>query len=394
MERATPMELSFFYIQNSHLPPPLGSDKAPTTFSKYPFTYISTSNNYSLSSEKFYKIRQIRMHSPSKYYWLLITFKRLLNDVSNQKQYIRTHLKPQLESFLVSNDGSIDEADITKMLHYYAFGVPSIVGEGFCTLRGFPMSPTERACTTLQGALTGIYDDLFDRYTHLDPAVFHKALHNLNLLPKRSSFYQLCHALIEQMLDAVPDINYFHWAADKVYQAQVESLKQHNWNLTEKELLEITLKKGGDSLLFYRSAFGHPLSPEEREAIYSLGGLMQLGNDIFDTYKDLQESVQTLMTSNCDIQKIRKEFSSQLDTCVQMLNSLPYPVKNKHQFIRKLLLGISRCFVCLDQFETLQRKNNGKFIPQKFSRKQLICDMEKPQNLLKSMRYYLQYCNL
>jgi hypothetical protein len=55
-----------------------------------------------------------------------------------------------------------------------------------------------------------------------------------------------------------------------------------------------------------------------------------------------------------------------------------------------MAFGLARCFVCLDQYENLE-KISGTFQPHTYSRQQLICDMEKPKNLLSSFSYFTKY---
>ena len=61
--------------------------------------------------------------------------------------------------------------------------------------------------------------------------------------------------------------------------------------------------------------------------------------------------------------------------------------KNVVRFLDMIMPVVNRGFVCIDQFEKLEKNNNGVFEPKKFSRKQLICDMEKPVNLLRTFVY-------
>lgn len=67
---------------------------------------------------------------------------------------------------------------------------------------------------------------------------------------------------------------------------------------------------------------------------------------------------------------------------------LPYSKARVIQFMEYYTLGvISRCLVCLDQYEALQHNsNNGKFEIDLYSRKELICDMEKFENLMKALK--------
>ena len=91
------------------------------------------------------------------------TYISLLNDEKRQRLYIRNQLFPEIEEAKKTNDGSLDDNDFKKIEQYYGFGVPAILGESFCTLRGSMMTPKERKASTYQGAMTGLFDDFFDK---------------------------------------------------------------------------------------------------------------------------------------------------------------------------------------------------------------------------------------
>ena len=95
------------------------------------------------------------------------TYISLLNDEKRQRLYIRNQLFPEIEEAKKTNDGSLDDNDFKKIEQYYGFGVPAILGESFCTLRGSMMTPKERKASTYQGAMTGLFDDFFDKIDNL-----------------------------------------------------------------------------------------------------------------------------------------------------------------------------------------------------------------------------------
>ncbi len=47
--------------------------------------------------------------------------------------------------------------------------------------------------------------------------------------------------------------------------------------------------------------------------------------------------------------------------------------------------------VALNQYLELQKNNNGRFEAANFTRKQLVCDMQKKSNLFKLMKVCLSY---
>lgn len=288
------------------------------------------------------------------------------------------------------NDGSLDEEDFQKIRGYYGFGVPAIVGEGFCTLRGSNMSSKERIANTYQGALTGLYDDFFDK-THINHSEILSMMSAPENYQAKTSLERLFIHFLTKVHHKLPDPAAFNHSFQQVYEAQVESGEQLSADISFDNIKEITLRKGGYSLLFYRSVFENPLSTEEETALFNVGALMQLGNDIFDVWKDAPQKIKTLVTDCDHIDEVRKVFDQQLSKSISLVKQSGFSDKNIRRYLNKLLLGISRCYVCLDQLEHLEKFSNGKFSPSAYSREQMLCDMEKPANMIRSIRYYLGY---
>ena len=311
-------------------------------------------------------------------------------DVKRQKKFVNDLLEPDILSAKKTNDGSLDEKDFSKIRNYYGFGVPAIVGEGMCMLRGKAMMERERTTSTYQGALTGLYDDFFDK-THMDHEDIRKMMDDPIRFNPQSSLEKLFIHFLTRVHENLYNKDFFKHTFDQVYQAQIDTHKQLNENISTEEIKEITFRKGGVSLLFYRSAFAHDLQDGEEEALYNAGSLMQLGNDIFDVYKDEQQKIRTLVTTCKTINEIRIVFRDQMDKTVMLIKRSGYQEKDKRKFLNKLVLGISRCFVCLDQLENLQQRSNGIFVPASYRREDMICDMEKSANILSSIKYYLDY---
>src|SRR5258707_1006455 len=95
----------------------------------------------------------------------------LTRNVNRQKKFIREELDGLLQTAMEQNDGSLDKDDLKKITHYYGLAVPAILGEALCTLRGTKMNTRERLALTYQGAMTGLFDDFFDKEKMNDESV-------------------------------------------------------------------------------------------------------------------------------------------------------------------------------------------------------------------------------
>ncbi|WP_026839288.1 hypothetical protein [Gillisia sp. JM1] len=309
-------------------------------------------------------------------------------NAKKQKRFIEQNLLPLLSSFEEINDGSISKADLKKITNYYALGVPGFLGAAFGTLRGKTLFDPERYTMTYLGGISGLLDDLFDdpikEWSNLEKFV----LNPDSLIPK-NSFEALGLQLYQKGLSKASKPEKLKQKALEVFQTEKESIFQQGKEISEDKIKELTFLKGGNSFLFYRLCMQHPLDAAEGKLIYQAGGLMQMGNDIFDVWEDVQQEIQTLATCAQDILKLRTAFVKELNLVVVYAHATSYPKKNIKQFINFILLGISRVLVCLDQFEELQDSETSTFQPEKYSRKQLICDMELFKNKKAATKHYL-----
>jgi len=313
----------------------------------------------------------------------------LLKQVWKQKRFNKKYLDPKLELYKKRNDGSLTEKDLKKITDYYALGVSGILGTSFCILRGYKMKLAERKVISYLGGISGLLDDLFD-----DTSKETQGFKDFILSPQEMTPNNVQEALLIDLytegLKECSRSEKIQQLALNVFQTQQESLKQKDNSINKLELEKITFAKGGSSFLYYRACLENIADQNEKELIYHLGGLMQLGNDIFDVYKDRQENIQTLATRTIDINVLRNYFQTELERSFELAKVCNYPAKNIEKFLKIISLGIARVYVCLDQFKLLQLKSDGKFDIEKYNRKELICDMQKPRNQLKAIQYYFE----
>ncbi len=324
-----------------------------------------------------------------KYLSLIQTISRIQKNLARQQNFIRENIRPILQNAREKNDGSLDENDFKKITDYYGLAVPGILAEAFCALHGRELIEKERWAATCQGAMTGLFDDFFDKSFLEDEIILQKTIRSLNYPAKKQNEI-LFDLFYEKALEHIHDRAKMTEALKDVYEAQRDSKKQQN-ALSAAEIEYITLSKGGYSLLFYRSAIKEKLTSAENEMLYHTGGLMQLCNDIFDVYKDRENRIFTLASTCQNITELKKEFRQQLQIVQLKIRQLPFAEKNKERFFEMIDLAVfSRTEVCLQQLSQVQRKHGGFSIPQ-LTRSELICDMDTLKNKLKSGLYFLKH---
>lgn len=161
----------------------------------------------------------------------------------------------------------------------------------------------------------------------------------------------------------------------KTLQAQAESLRQNKDGVSENSLKTITWNKGGYALLLYRTALKKYVSANETQAIWQLGGLMQLHNDIFDLHRDIQENITTIPSSTHSISQLDAHLSAEIKLTMNLFTKVEARPLSRLKFFLLLHLAVGTGYICLEQYRRLEKKY-GEFVPKKLSRAELVCDME------------------
>lgn len=314
----------------------------------------------------------------------------LLSHINQQKKFIKINIVTVIAEVENGDDTRLEENDYKKIVSYYGLAVPAVLGEAFCALRGKKMTQKERLASTCQGAMTGLVDDFFDKQS-LSEQGLNDFFENPVQFTGNSASKKLFLHFYKTALANVPDTTRMQAQIFKVFHAQMLCKEQDAPGLSSEVIKDITVRKGGESLLYYRNAFTHELKPGEVKMLYALGGLMQLSNDIFDVYKDQQDGISTLITTAEKIEDLRNYFSAQLKIGVEAAYRSGYAKADVRKFLGLINIGIfSRCYVCLDQLQKKEKKSDGIFTPKLYSRKDLICDMDTVGNNLKSLMYHMK----
>jgi hypothetical protein len=304
-----------------------------------------------------------------------------------QNAFIKSFLSPIVDEFEKSNDGSLSELDFKKIKNYYGLGSVVLVGEAIAGLHSKPISRKERKALTCVSAITGLYDDFFDLAAPDLERI--KALSDLKKEVSNLNTHEaLFRALLKVALENIDNVKAAENYAADVYKQQTISLKQKDDALGWKELYSITVQKGGASMLLYRSTFITEITKQEAEALFLIGGQLQVCNDIFDVVKDLKEGINTIGTKAKTINQLRG-ILLKLDTQNRnKIEALDLP--NTKYFNRRIKFVTSQTYVALDLYEKATKNTEGLFKPESYRSKEITLAMDRPFNFLKAI---LKYCS-
>lgn len=255
----------------------------------------------------------------------------------------------------------------------------AITNHWFSTLRGYKPTEEEFSDALYVGAFTPATDDLMDEFNLTYEEILDGAANGTaNAVVFRYTW------------DKLKSLRSHHSQFDHflslTLQAQNESLVQHGEDdLSIDQLKELSFNKGGYSTLLYRSVLRNPISSDEQKAIYTLGSMLQLTNDIFDLYKDSQEGAQTLVTKTRNYRFVAELFNELELKLKSEFSALDYTDENKSKSYQSIHVILSRAKVALDQYLKLQ--GDADQIDLNLERSKLIVDMEKMSNIFRSITY-------
>jgi hypothetical protein len=264
--------------------------------------------------------------------------------------------------------------------------VHSLLDYSLCGLAGRKISKKElKACVYFCASLP-LYDDFFDKnnLTAEEIKLLMKAPEDFK--PKSSVEGLFIH-LLKEVYKNLPDTVLFAKYFEGLYYGQEESKKLLDPTLDFEHVKKIAFEKGGHSALLFRSILKHPFLKGEEEALYQLGVVGQLLDDIFDLWDDLEEGVNTIVTKyNVDFTPVYNSYLSEVESLRSSVLELKYSRRCKNKFIRELMLMVNGGTLCGQHYMRLQKENKGIFDIQKIGRESLVCDMENKLNWIKMIK--------
>ncbi len=312
--------------------------------------------------------------------------RKVYKEIKIQKQFNRNFLIPYLDELEKKYNGKFQTEQKKKILDYYGLFITSFLCSSYKRLYGKILTDEERKRATLFGVLTPVGDDLFD-IDKLDnisirEITFHPETFNANTFSSH-----IAKEIQAYLLQSVPHKEAYIKASKDVLDIQVETILQTNPEIPKDEMRRITYTKGAVSVIIYHQCLDDMADEQMLEVLFLIGSLYQLGNDIFDLYKDVRDKIYTLVNTCDDYNLFKKDFIERVRLQNQKIYALPYSKKDKEDFCIVMNTINARSLVAIDQFIETQKKYKGKVNWQELDRKEMIVDMEKPKNILKWMKY-------
>ena len=276
-------------------------------------------------------------------------------------------------------NGSFDERTFKKIIFYYALKVPAIC-DAFLHLHNKKTNRQECERLLHYFICSSVFDNFFDREELSDEDIykitFASNAYTASNFNERISLNS--HLLI---LNFVKNKEKYLAVLKKEYDVQVASRKQFDVNITNEEIDQITLNKGGNAVLLCSFYLDHQASIYEENCWYKLGNIIQNINDLFDIYRDLQSGLQTIPNRMKDAHEYKKYYMDLVASLKQEIKAIDVPEKQKLHFTISLMGICALGIIAIEQLIKIQGEAKELPLLKSLTRKDLIIDMEKKSNL-------------
>ncbi len=314
---------------------------------------------------------------------------KVYREIKIQKQFNKTFLIPYLDELEKKYSGKFQPEQRKKILDYYGLFITSFLCSSYKRLSGKVLSDEERKRATLFGILTPVGDDLFD----IDK-LNNESIQQITFRPETYNATTFSSKVAKEiqifLLQTVPHKDEYLKASQDVLDIQVETINQTNPHISKEEIKRITYIKGAVSVIIYHQCLNEAADAQMQKVLFFIGSLYQLGNDIFDLYKDVRDNIYTLINTCDDYVQFKKDFIERVKLQNEKIYALPYSKKDKEDFCIVMNIINARSLAAIDHFINTQKKYGSKIDWWKLERKDMIVDMEKTKNILKWLKYVYQ----
>jgi len=284
-----------------------------------------------------------------------------------------------MNEFEQKYNGKFSKSLIDKTSRYEAIQ-EIVINDAFTKLVGRKTNAYERVSNKLFFILTFLYDDIMD-----EKILTENELNDLLENPLNNP-----HNIFEAKV--LVDIHLQLWQRTKqpekykstlfsIHKAQKDSLIQFSSEVSQSDLLDIVMRKGGYSFLMCSLYIDLPVSIEMDKSWYHIGSMLQFIDDMYDIHSDLQEGIHTYANTSTKYSTLEDTFNELVMQLKANIKSLPFDEVLKKRLFIQLSFIPAFGLLALANFKKL-RDQEGNFKNFKdYPRKSLIIDMEKMDNI-------------
>jgi hypothetical protein len=330
-------------------------------------------------------------HHPVSNIRILSCMFSLYRQVKKQERDLKKNLFNLLAEVVPDHHQTFSAKHIKRITKYWQLALNLICGNLY-KLTGKELSTSEHKQIILLSVFGPFFDDLFDENI-LDHEQIASLVANPSAYVAINETDKLVKEIYLELLRLTPRPKQFKEHLQAVSHWQQESLKQLSNNIPEEELREITYNKSYFAVLLFCAVLDHYPDARLLEILYPAAGLMQLTNDAFDVWKDVNNRVYTLPNLYLHFGKLQQLFLAETAKINQKLWQLPYPTKAKQTFAITIHSLHAMGFMALEQLKNVTAGITTFEQLKQLSRKDLVCDMDSFQQQRKWLRHIRQFAN-
>ena len=304
-----------------------------------------------------------------------------LSDLKQSEKWGVAYLKKIEQEY----NGKFDEALIKKVAKYQSIQL-HFVANTFSGLFNRKNNNAEIERNIQYFLMTVLYDELTDELKVDEMRVHEISYHPSKVTPNNFKERVLI-AMHLSLLEQVPNEIAYWEIVKQIHLAQKDSAKQFNAQTSLDEIIDITKRKGGYSLLMCRHYLIDKVDKNIDQCWYSLGGLIQMTNDLYDTYKDTQEGICTFANGQDNITHIEAIYNKQKMEFNNNIKKLPVENDVKLKFAIQTSIISAFGDIAINQLKMVQLNNNDLLQFKEMPRKSLIIDMEKWINKYRLLKF-------
>ena len=324
-------------------------------------------------------------------YRILCRMLALYRLVKQQERSLQKHLPELLATVAPGHAETFSAQHIKRFTKYWQLGL-NLICENLYHLTGKKLNADERHRILLLSIFGPPFDDLFDDKL-LDHEQIASLVENPGAYVAVNNTDQLVIKLYLEILRLTPQRLLFIDKLKAVLFWQKESLKQLNETITEEELYRITYNKSYYAVLLFCAVLDHYPGQEILEMLYPVAGLMQLTNDAFDVYKDVNSGVYTLPNLYRNFEQLQQHFMAEIASINNKLWQMPYAARAKQDYAITIHSLHAMGWMSLEQLKEVTTGIHSIAALRALSRKALICDMDSFQQKKKWLRHIRHLAN-